>query len=56
MTTTTSDTSTDRLDRLEAAFVDLKAILDDPLQLINRLRELEIERRADPNGGRRKPA
>jgi len=34
------------LDHLEAAFEDLRAILDDSLALINRLRELEIDRRA----------
>jgi hypothetical protein len=36
----------DRLTQLEASFRDLKAILDDPLQLIDRLRELELQRRA----------
>ena len=48
MSTTTqpSESTSDRLDRLEAEYLDLKAVLDDPLQLIQRLHELELQRRA----------
>lgn len=49
MTSTTdvpSETRDDRLDRLEADFLELRTILDDPIQLIDRLRELELQRRA----------
>ena len=38
-------TASDRRDQLEAGFRELKAVLDDPLQLLDRLRELEIQRR-----------
>jgi hypothetical protein len=41
-----ADTSADRLTQLEESFQKLKAILDDPLSLIDRLRELELQRRA----------
>jgi hypothetical protein len=42
----TSETTTERLDRMEADLHKLEAVLDDPLQLIDRLRELELQRRA----------
>jgi hypothetical protein len=40
------DARADRLDRLERELRSLEAILDDPIQLIDRLRELELQRRA----------
>jgi hypothetical protein len=43
---TSSESPSERLDRLEARLLELEAVLDDPLQLINRLRELELQRRA----------
>jgi hypothetical protein len=44
-----------RLDLLEADFLDLKAVLDDPLKLIERLRELEVQRQALPRMGETGP-
>jgi hypothetical protein len=45
-----STSAEDRLDRLEAAFDKLQAVLDDSLALIDRLRELEVKRRRASEG------
>ena len=35
----------ERMESIERRYTDLKAILDDPLQLLQRLKELELQRR-----------